>query len=185
MNKYKLPKYAEINGKEVEINTDYRDILKVFQALTDVDLLEQERLDCALYLFYKDDSYTSDVLTAINEMFSFITMCDDSGKSQHEEKPLYDWDQDFNVIVPAVNKILNTDIRGLPYLHWWTFLSAFMEIGESTFTTYISIRDKLNRGKKLEKWEEKIVRDNRDKVILKKKYDSATQSIMDDIMGFT
>jgi hypothetical protein len=60
-----------------------------------------------------------------------------------------------------------------------------MEIGESTFTTYISIRDKLNRGKKLEKWEEKIVRDNRDKVILKKKYDSATQSIMDDIMGFT
>ena len=58
-----------------------------------------------------------------------------------------------------------------------------MEIGECTFSTYVGIRDKLNKGKKLEKYEEQILRDNRDKIILKKKYDATTQELMDEVMG--
>ena len=58
-----------------------------------------------------------------------------------------------------------------------------MEIGECTFNTYVGIRDKLNRGKKLESWEEKIFKENRDKIILKKKYDDTTQDMINDILG--
>ena len=47
----------------------------------------------------------------------------------------------------------------------------------------MGIRDKLNKGKKLEKYEERIYKENRDKIILKKKYDKTTQSIIDEIMG--
>ena len=58
-----------------------------------------------------------------------------------------------------------------------------MEIGDCTLNTFMGIRDKLNKGKKLEKYEERIYKENRDKIILKKKYDKTTQSIIDEIMG--
>ena len=44
-------------------------------------------------------------------------------------------------------------MRALPYLHWWSFLSAFDAIGDGTFATVVGLRDKLRRGKKLEPWE--------------------------------
>ena len=184
MDKYTLPTSVTIKDTVCEINSDFRNVLTIFKALTDEDLLENERMFCALQLFYKTDDYMVDIETAVTEMLQFLTVCEyNSNEHTYSEKPLYDWEQDYNIIVAPVNRILGKDVRGLPYLHWWTFLSAFMEIGECTFSTYVSIRNKLNKGKKLEKYEEKILKDNRNKIILKRKYDSTTQAIMDDIMG--
>lgn len=184
MNKYTLPTNTIINGIACEFNTDFRDILQIFKALNDPDLLEGEKIQVALYLFYKDDNYKCNIDKAIEEMFNFITVCEDEPDTpQQKSKPLYDWEQDFNLIVSPVNRIIGTDIRSLEYLHWWTFLSAFMEIGECTFNTYVGIRDKLNRHQKLEKYEKKIYEEHKNAIILKKKYDSTTQSIIDEIMG--
>lgn len=184
MNKYMLPTSIEIKGIICEFNSDFRDILHIFEALNDPNLLEQEQIKVALYLFYKTDDYKIDIPTAITEMFNFIT------NNSYEEtdipkntKPLYDWEQDFNIIVAPVNKVIGKDIRGLDYLHWWTFLSAFMEIGECTFNTYVGIRDKLNNHKKLDKYEKKIYDEHRNAITLKRKYDSTTQSLIDEIMG--
>lgn len=185
MDLYSLPTSVEIDGVECEFNSDYRDILYIFKALNDPDLLDSERILVALNLFYTDKCYTINIESAVKEMFNFISQS--SGEEKHSNtehpKPLYDWEQDFNIIIAPINRILGYDVRGKDYIHWWTFLSAFMEIGECTFSTYVAIRDKLNRGKKLEKYEEKILKDNRDKVILKQKVDSATQSLMDEILG--
>lgn len=184
MNKYILPTSIEIDGITCEFRSDFRDILRIFTALNDPDLLEQERIQVSLYLFYKDDKYTINKAKAIKEMFEFISVNTDENESQHaDSKPLYDWEQDFNIIVAPVNRILGKDVRGLDYLHWWTFIGAFMEIGECTFNTYVGIRDKLNHHKKLEKYERKIYNEHKDAIVLKKKYDSTTQSIMNEIMG--
>ena len=185
MDRYSLPTSVEIDGVECKFNTDYRDILDVFAMLNEPNLLEAERVVLALDLFYTDDCYKINIETAIKEMFDFISQTDEETrlKENHNKKPLYDWEQDFNIIVPPVNKILGYDVRGKDYIHWWTFLSAFMEIGECTFHTYVSIRDKLNRSKKLEKWEERILKENRDKIILKQKVDETTQMLMDEILG--
>ena len=50
--------------------------------------------------------------------------------------------------------------RALTYLHWWTFMGYFCSIGESTLSTVVSIRDKILKGKKLEKYETEFRRDN-------------------------
>lgn len=181
MDKYSLPKSTIINGKECPFNSDYRDILKVFEILNDPDLITIERIEVALDYFYSDDSYKIDYEQAIEEMFSFINMC--QPEQQTHSEPLFNWEQDFQIIAAPVNRILGIDIRDIEYLHWWTFLSAFYEIGECTFNTYVGIRDKLNHGKKLEKYEETILRENRSSVVLKKKVDSSTQDLMDIIMG--
>ena len=80
-----------------------------------------------------------------------------------------DWEQDATLIIPAVNRVVGREIRADKYMHWWTFLSAYMEIGECTFTHILSIRQKKSTGKKLEKWEQDYIRDNKDVVLLKDK----------------
>lgn len=183
MDKHSLPTNVEIDGVICTFDADYRNVLYMFEALTDPDLLEEERIIAALNLFYDDDSYQVNIKVAIEEMFEFIRACEPENERSARQKPLYDWEQDFNIIVAPVNKVLGFDCRGTEFLHWWTFLSAFLEIGECTFSTFVAIRDKKNTGKRLEKHEEKIYRDNRDRILLKKKVDSTTQSLMDEILG--
>lgn len=186
MNKHTLPKSVEIAGQECAIDTDYRNILDIFEILNDPDLLPQEAAFIAMDWFYEDKTYKLDVKTALTEMFSFIACGDDNEKKKsngYEKEKLYDWDFDFNIIIAPINKILGYDVRGVEYLHWWTFMSAFMEIGESTFSTYVGIRKKLSRNIKLEKYEEKIYKEHRNEIILPKKYDKGTQELIDLIMG--
>ena len=187
MDKRRLIKSFNINGVECPINSDFRDILNIIEILNEPDLVDSEKAYLALEEFYVDDNYLEDIELAVKLMFSFISYnTDDNSKkysSSYNDKPLYDWSQDFDLIVAPVNRILGFDCRGVDYLHWWTFLSAFMEIGECTFNTFVGIRDKLNRHKKLEKWEEKIYKDHKDRILLKRRYDSTTKDLIDEIMG--
>ena len=80
-----------------------------------------------------------------------------------------EWEQDATLIITAVNRVVGREIRADKYMHWWTFLSAYMEIGECTFTHILSIRQKRDTGKKLEKCEQDYIRDNKDVVLLKDK----------------
>lgn len=185
MNKYTLPTSLEINGKEVGIDADYRNILDILAIFNDPNLLEQEKVYLALTYFYTDDGYLDNIEEASIKMVEFIDMeeyCTNT-VPQAPQKPLYDWEQDFNIIISPINHILGYDVRGKEFLHWWTFMGAFMEIGESTFSTFVGIRDKLNRGVRLEKHEEKIYKQNKDKIRLKDKLDDVTQSLIDEIMG--
>lgn len=187
MNKYRLPTSITICDVECEFRSDFRDIIELLVMFNDPNLLEEEKIIIGLEKFYLTDDYLKDIELATMSMMKFIDMAEDNDETNSmarpNSRPLYDWEKDFNIIIAPINRVLGTDVRGMEYLHWWTFLSAFMEIGECTFNTYVGIRDKLNRGKKLEKYEEKILKENRDKIILKPKVDDTTQSILDEIMG--
>ena len=69
-----------------------------------------------------------------------------------------------------VNRVAGREIRDEAFVHWWTFLSWFHAIGEGQLSTLVSIRDKLRRGKKLEKWEQDFYRKHREQVELKKRF---------------
>ena len=185
MDIHYLPKTIKIGDIECPIKSDYRDILYIFQIFNDKDLLNGEKVLLALENFYETEDYKNfDLDAATKAMMDFLAGGkEEDGNGNENQKPLYDWEQDFSLIVAPINRVLTFDVRDMPYLHWWTFLSAFMEIGECTFNTFVGIRNKLNKGIKLDKTEEKIYKENKNKIILKKKYDSTTQSIMDEIMG--
>lgn len=185
MNKHYLPKSVTIGGVECKFKSDFRDVLYLFEILQDPDLLPNEAVMIACENFYETDEYLQDVHTAIKEMFNFISCCDNesNGSGDGSKERLYDWDKDFNIIIAPINRILGYDVRGVEYLHWWTFMSAFMEIGECTFSTYVGIRKKLNRGIKLEKYEEKIYKEHCSDITLPKKYDRTTQALIDEILG--
>lgn len=159
---YELQTEINIDGvlHKIRNNGDYRVILDVICALNDFELSDEERLQAALYIFYDDINNIRNFEIAAKEMMVFIN----DGEIEEEENtepPIMDWQQDFKLMVAPINRVLGCEIRSIPYLHWWTFLGGYKEIGEGTFQTVISIRQKRRKHQKLEKWEEEFYRENR------------------------
>ena len=78
-----------------------------------------------------------------------------------------DGEQDFPMIIAPINRVAGRDVRALPYMHWWTFIGYYMEIGDCTFSTILDIRRKLRKHKKLEKWEREYYDENRELIDFK------------------
>ena len=92
----------------------------------------------------------------------------DTPKSQNQRKIL-DWEQDESIIFPAINKVAGCETREVKYLHWWTFLGLFNEIGDGLFSQVMNIRGKKSKGKKLEKWEREFYSTHKELIDLKRK----------------
>ena len=63
-----------------------------------------------------------------------------------------------------MNKVAGFDVRSAPYVHWWTFLAYFNGVGEGQLSTVVGIRSKLQKGKKLEKWEQEFYTEHKDQI---------------------
>lgn len=168
---WELPKKVIINEIEINMRTDYRVILEIFQVLNDEELLDQEKIYVALEIFYEDFNKITDYTEAVKIMYLFINGNKEEEENNTNERPLIDWSKDIRIIIPPVNKIIGKEVRSLEYMHWWTFLSAFMEIGECTFSTFVSIRNKKSKGKKLDASEKEIYKENKDRIDIKTKAD--------------
>lgn len=168
---YDLPSDVEINGTTYPIRTDYRAILDICVALSDPELDERDKSFVALIIFYPgfEDMPPEDYEEALKRCFWFISAGEDESGQKHSR--LMDWEQDFSIIAPPINRVLGKDIRKKDeYTHWWTFVGAYYEIGDCTFAQVVSIRDKLARHKKLEKWDKEWLQRNRKLVDFKTKY---------------
>lgn len=165
---YELPTAIEIEGVQYGIRNrgDYRVILDIFSVLEDTELSATERTISALIDFYEDFEDIEDVYTfphieeAVKKMYEFFNGEPQPKPAMQTHRKLIDWEGDEAIIVSAINNVANIEIRALDYLHWWTFLSYYMAIGESTLATVVSIRGKTAKGEKLEKWERKYKQEN-------------------------
>lgn len=175
---YDLPTSINIDGNNYTIRNkaDYRVVLDVLSVLNDEDLTEQEKAYCSLFIFYDEIPENTD--EAIKQMYSFIN-CNEEEKAT--DKPqIMDWEQDFSILVAPINRTIGREIRSNEYLHWWTFMSAYMEIGECTFATIISIRNKKQKGIKLDKWEQDYYKEHREKVDLKNSISQKERELLEN-----
>lgn len=184
MTGWELPKEAHIGGKTYGIHTDYREILEIFSCLQDENLPEFLRWQIAFCLFYDGQIPDTDFAEAA-EYFRWFILCGEP-EEKNPGPRLLDWEQDAQVIVADVNKVAGREIREQPYLHWWTFYGLFRSIGEGNLSMLVGIREKLNRGKKLEPHEKEYYRRNKDRVKLRKKYSAselAEQERLQKLLG--
>lgn len=176
---WSLPYVVEIDGVEHPIRNrcDYRVVLDVICALNDPDITDDEKIKTALFIFYEDVSAISDYETAAAEMFRIINYGNDSA---NENRPaLMDWEHDFKAIAAPVSRVLGFDVRTPEkFVHFWTFLGAYTEIGECTFSTIVSIRSKKAKGQKLEKWEIEFCREHQDAVSLPQKITAEERDLL-------
>lgn len=175
MNAWTLPTSLCVGGEEWAIRSDFRAILDILKYFSDPEYEPDEKWEICLDIMYEDFEHMPQALKseATQKAVEFIDMGikDDGRRKPHT----MDWEHDAPVIIPSVNRVLGKEIRALEYLHWWTFLGAYMEIGESLFSQILSIRQKKAKGKKLEKWEQEFYRENKDLIDLKVKVERSEE----------
>ena len=158
---YTIPTTIEIDDTTFHIRCDgdYRMVLDCFSCMNDETLTDQEKILGCLIIFYEEINDIEDIMMLdkdlterlIKEMYKFFE-CGENPMHNTNFKAL-DWDTDSQLICSAVNKVAHQEVRALEYMHWWTFLGYFSEVGESVLSTVVSIRSKIKKGKKLEKYE--------------------------------
>lgn len=168
-----LPTSVEVGGAEYAIRSDYRAALDICAALSDPELDGQERAAVALTIFYPDvDAIPPERYEeAVERCLWFLG----GGTEEPPQKGprLVDWEQDFQHIIAPINRVLGQEVRAVEYVHWWTFLAAFYEVGDCTFAQIVRVRDRLARGRPLDKQDQEWYRNNRHLVDFKRKYTSA------------
>jgi hypothetical protein len=190
MNPWELLTSIEIDGISYAIRTDFRAVLDVLTAMSDPDLFlpdasDQEkayiRMDTLLQIMVED--YENLPPEKLGEACEVVIEFIDCGmKDDGKRKPhTMDWQQDAQIIIPAINRVQGTEIRALPYLHWWTFLGAYMEIGECLFAQVVHIRQKKQNHQKLEKWENDFYNQNKDIIDLRKKISEEQKIEMENL----
>lgn len=202
-----LPEHLTVGDMDYEIRSDYRNVLDVFEAFNNPELTDAEKWEVAIYMMFECFSCYDDAFEAakagflvegvvdyfpLEEAMKQINWFISAGKAPGKEieLPVYDWAQDEQMIFSAVNKVAGKETRELEYLHWWTFLGYFNEVGEGTFSFIVGIRNKLNKGKKLEKHEKEFLSHNKELVKLEKpkskeeqEKEDAYNALLDEVLG--
>lgn len=163
-----LPVILMVGEKEWKIRTDYRDILVIMQAFNDPELTVEEAYVVMRKILYEDwvDMPKELYEEAAKKALWFL----DCGQEDEEDimpVKVMDWEQDEPILFPAINQVAGCEVRSVPYVHWWTFVGYFMEIREGIFSTVLGIRQKMAKGKHLEKWEREFRRNNKKSVTLR------------------
>lgn len=176
---YDLPHSVEVCGVEYEVRTDYRDVLNIFGILNDADLTVEEKYIGILGIFYHDflTMPAEHFEEGLKKCFDFINCGHlESGKKTPK---LMDWEQDFQYLVAPMNRVAGKEIRAVEYLHWWTFISLYYEIGDCYFAQIVRIRDLKMRGKLKDKADKEFYRKNKDVVDIKRHYSEAEKELID------
>lgn len=189
---WEFPTSLNIGGTDYEIRTDYRAVLDLLTALNDSELTDSDqqiesymksRIILEIMFPKCDDIPAEHIQEALDKVVEFIDM----GITEDSKKPkTMDWEQDAPILIPAINKVLNCEIRAEKYIHWWTFLGAYMGIGESLFSNIVSIRQKKAKGKKLDKWEMEFYKENKSLIDFKQKSQRSNEEkdMLRDYFGY-
>ncbi len=173
---YGLPKSVTVNGNVYDIRSDFRDILELMRAINDPDITDQERAWVIVQIFYPDAEKipTDDIEEAIHQCFIFLNGGREESPNSKDCPILVDWEKDFPLMIAPINRVLGHESRAEKYLHWWTFLSAYMEIGgDCTFAQVVHIREAQRRGRKLDDSDAEWYRQNKDLVDIAPRYTDA------------
>ena len=166
---FELPITVNVDGKEYPIRNkgDFRMVLDCFKALQDEELSQYERVLTSLVIFYDGISSTEDLSDTftnleepVQEMYKFFNCGEQESLGTKSNYNLVDWEKDAQIISASVNKVAGKEVRAESYVHWWTFMGYYLGIDEGVFSMVINIRNKMVRGKKLEKYESEFKRDN-------------------------
>lgn len=179
-----LPTTLNVAGVECPIRYQFKPCLAIMQAFEDQKLTNDEKILIMLDILYAEDEFGEDtILEAIDKAIWFLS----HGNTQpvKEEKPLSRLDKDEQLIFAAVNEVAHTDIRTDDNMHYWTYLSYMQAISShSLFASIVRIREKRNKGLKLEPEEKKFYKEHKEMIDLEEPT-KEDQEFMDFINSIT
>lgn len=145
-----LPQKIKIKNTIYNINFDYKTIINILLAFEDTELTRSEQTYIMLKNLYIEEIPKEDTQEAIEKAIKFI----DGGKIEEvdnlnqKEKRIYSFKKDGNYIFSGISQTHNIDLLEKNNLHWWVFLSFFMDMSPNcTFGELVYYRKRKNENK--------------------------------------
>jgi len=139
-----LPNAVEIDGIEYEINSDFRSCLRIILAFEDNELAAIEKQMVLIDNLYKNKPDNLD--QAIRQGIKFLNGGRDELEAGNDMR-LYSFDKDAPFIMAAFKQTHGIDLD-TANMHWWKFMTLFMDMGsETTFSNLVSLRKRVKTGK--------------------------------------
>jgi hypothetical protein len=157
----RMPTAVEVGNREYELETDFRNCLKIMLAFEDPELTMREKQQIMLDLLYQD--IPDDRLAAAEMAVRFLNFgesvdADDISDEQDRLQRVYSFDKDAKYIFSAFKQTHGIDLETVEYMHWWKFCCLFADLGECTFTQLIDLRSRKAKGKLTKEEREYCVR---------------------------
>jgi hypothetical protein len=131
-----LPEKVEIGGEEIDLNTDYKNVLLYFRVLKDEELEEGDKLGIALRLFFKTiPKDIEEAIRYINEEYIVCSAKRDVDpkkiKASEKEKKVFDFEQDGTLIYVSFMQQYRINLIETK-MHWYEFKALLDGLGEGT-----------------------------------------------------
>ncbi|WP_461206928.1 bacteriophage Gp15 family protein [Clostridium sp. DL1XJH146] len=126
-----VPTFINIDGKEYEINSDFRTSILFELLMQDNDLPDENKIMQALELYYPITP--ENVNEAVEQMLWFYRCGKDIISSKGNGKSsinIYNFDYDDDYIYSAFVDQYRIDLQDIEYLHWWKFKAMFKALKE-------------------------------------------------------
>ncbi|MBO7079517.1 MAG: hypothetical protein J6W64_06885 [Bacilli bacterium] len=138
------PEYAEINGKQYKIDTNFETALRCFEVVEDETITNYERALAVCYLLF-DYVPKDDEINAFLDKAKYYLQCGETYEEQTSKNRDMDFIQDRRYINSSFMKEYKIDLSK-EKLHFWQFIEDIEGLGEDTALN--RIRDIRNRDLK-------------------------------------
>ena len=150
----KFPTKIKVDDTVYEINSDFRNCLKIVMAYEDDELTQEEKNFILLKRLYLQMPKNRE--KAIEKGILFLDCGKEYKSAEENPRRVYSFKKDYSYIYSAMRQTHDVDLESIDYLHWWKFVFLFMDVDKDcTFSYLVSLRDKKNKGK-LDKEEKKV-----------------------------
>ena len=139
-----LPKIVIVGDTEYALKTDFRYALMTILAFEDQDLSNNEKASIMLQNTF--DEIPRDLQQAVVKCQWFLN-AGETTEDRHEGPRLYSFEHDAQLIYAAFVQTHKIDLQNAN-IHWWQFLSLFMDLGkDTTFCNLVALRSRYIKGK--------------------------------------
>lgn len=142
------PESLTINGCEIPIDTDFKTCLLIMLTFEDNDLTTVEKQIVMLDNLYQQPVPEGYAGEAIEKAVWFLDGGQVSEEKDGSPSPrVFSFSKDDRLIYAAFRQTHGIDLHTVE-LHWWQFMSLFMDLGEnSVFCSLVGLRKRVKTGK--------------------------------------
>nr|DAN17905.1 MAG TPA: hypothetical protein [Caudoviricetes sp.] len=120
-----FPTEIEYKGNKYKLKLTVSNVLEAFDTLKRTDLIEEDKLDYCLFLFF-EENYPMEI-GLLNAVFKLI----DAEKAKSKGKRTFDFTQDAALIYAAFWQVYGIDLMETP-LHWYKFIALLQGLPDGT-----------------------------------------------------
>lgn len=144
-----LPRKIKINETVYDINYDFRTVINILLAFEDTELTDEEKMYIMVRNLYVDEVPEEDIEEAIKKAIKFIDLGKEEDNSRREsDTRTYSFEKDASYIFSGINQTHHIDLEEKKDLHWWKFMSMFMDMSpDCMFGELIYYRKRKAEGK--------------------------------------